>query len=456
MAITSRVTKLISSPMTKRNPRPRKYASQAERQAAYRARNVMLEFRAEPKTADNISKIADTLGYPRSDVLLSMVKFARTNHDWARFGLTHKTIPTYKENPMHKITIYSLQAKYLIRDAERIEKYAQESSKAWIIAGQYDRYGEEMNKARLLRQAAGTKSALLKKEILSNAGFIVKSKKNLLNQNPTMKPASPAQLAARKRFAEMARSGAFKKATKRKANPNESGMRYQIFKSNGPLDSEYKTLSQMQSALDEIDRKPSGRYYGYDKAFGRTYHSFAHNQPSAVMKNNPMHKYTVLHRGTANVAGEVTASGPQAAKQKVAEKLGIPTLAYLVAKKTNPAKKTVSQKISQLRHEGYPQRQAVAVALSEQRAGKLKRNPAKTQDIYFVSIMNQDGLEYGVDRRTPVTYTFSAKEPKKAYRSFGLPFNVTSNPKFQEFAKRNKTIVASLNEIVEMMQGFAK
>jgi len=46
--------------------------------------------------------------------------------------------------------------------------------------------------------------------------------------------------------------------------------------------------------------------------------------------------------------------------------------------KRNPAKKTVSQKISQLRHEGYPQRQAVAVALSEQRAGKVKRNPMMT------------------------------------------------------------------------------
>ena len=204
------------------------------------------------------------------------------------------------------------------------------------------------------------------------------------SSNPTK--ASPAQLAARKRFAEMARSGAFKKkATKRKANPSETGMRYQIFKSNGPLDSEYRTLAQMQSALDEIDRKPSGRYYGYDKAFGRTYHSFAHNTPGAVVKNNPMHKYTVLHRGTANVAGQVTASGPQAAKQKVAEKLGIPTLAYLVAKKTNPTKKTVSQKISQLRHEGYPQRQAVAVALSEQRAGKVKRNPMGEIQAYAIT-----------------------------------------------------------------------
>jgi hypothetical protein len=46
---------------------------------------------------------------------------------------------------------------------------------------------------------------------------------------------------------------------------------------------------------------------------------------------------------------------------------------------SNPAKKTVSQKISQLVHEGYPQKQAVAVALNEQRAGKVKRNPAKVK-----------------------------------------------------------------------------
>jgi hypothetical protein len=44
--------------------------------------------------------------------------------------------------------------------------------------------------------------------------------------------------------------------------------------------------------------------------------------------------------------------------------------------KRNPAKKTVSQKISQLTREGYPQKQAVAIALSEQRAGKVKRNPS--------------------------------------------------------------------------------
>lgn len=50
----------------------------------------------------------------------------------------------------------------------------------------------------------------------------------------------------------------------------------------------------------------------------------------------------------------------------------------------NPRKKTVSQKISQLVHEGYPQRQAVAVALNEQRAGKVKRNPAKKKPVRMV------------------------------------------------------------------------
>ncbi len=52
-------------------------------------------------------------------------------------------------------------------------------------------------------------------------------------------------------------------------------------------------------------------------------------------------------------------------------------------RKTNTRKKTVSQKISQLTHEGYPQKQAVAVALSEQRAGKVKRNPIKGEQHLF-------------------------------------------------------------------------
>ena len=172
--------------MTKQNPRPRKYASDAERQAAYRSRAAEVCVRLEPKTMATLDSIADEIGFSRNELMQSMVKFGLTNRDWRNEGLTaHKRLPRYQENPM------------------------------------------------------------------------------------ATKPPSAAQLAARARFAEMARSGS-------------------------------------------LNRKRQ-----------------------------------------------------IAAKKKAAA----------AAPKSNPRKKTVSQKISQLVHEGYPQRQAVAVALNEQRTGKVKRNP---------------------------------------------------------------------------------
>jgi hypothetical protein len=64
----------------------------------------------------------------------------------------------------------------------------------------------------------------------------------------------------------------------------------------------------------------------------------------------------------------------------------------IAAKKraANPVKKTVSQKISQLVNEGYPQKQAVAVALNEQRAGKVKRNPANATTIEAYAVICKD------------------------------------------------------------------
>ena len=83
----------VSSPLTKQNPRPRKYATASDRQAAYRARAPEVCFRAEAKTVETLDNIADTLDQSRADLLLSMTKFALANHDWARFGLTHKPLP---------------------------------------------------------------------------------------------------------------------------------------------------------------------------------------------------------------------------------------------------------------------------------------------------------------------------------------------------------------------------
>jgi hypothetical protein len=73
-------------------------------------------------------------------------------------------------------------------------------------------------------------------------------------------------------------------------------------------------------------------------------------------------------------------------------------------RKANPAKKTVSQKISQLRHEGYPQRQAVAVALSEQRTGKVKRNPMMKEAISRLP----SNFKYGVQTKATENWGLQA------------------------------------------------
>jgi hypothetical protein len=161
-----------------------------------------------------------------------------------------------------------------------------------------------------------------------NEGLTAHKRLPRYQENPDMatKPPSPAQLAARERFAEMARSGSLNRkrqiaAKKRAANPApkhktlQHGIDYAI----------KQFADSMQHWMDEG--------YTFDEAFERV--------------------------------SESSTLGPASIKKALA------MLGYA----TNPRKKTVSQKISQLVHEGYPQRQAVAIALNEQRAGKVKRNP---------------------------------------------------------------------------------
>ena len=187
--------------------------------------------------------------------------------------------------------------------------------------------------------------------------------------NPTK--ASPAQLAARKRFAEMARSGAFKKkATKRKVNPGTSDATLANW-----LDKIASGITFNESKLKEALQHPG--ITAEDKVTIK-----------AAIKGAP-YSHTDLHQAAINIRQ----MGKRAAKAYSELPPNLQELADKIRAKKNPAKKTVSQKVSQLVHEGYPQRQAIAVALSEQRAGKVKRNPrsAKPKKYYQVSIM-QEGL----------------------------------------------------------------
>jgi hypothetical protein len=72
-------------------------------------------------------------------------------------------------------TIYTVKPEHLIRDAEQIERNANESLTAWILLGQSDRYSAAMKTARALRSAAAERSVAVRREILRNSGFIVKT-----------------------------------------------------------------------------------------------------------------------------------------------------------------------------------------------------------------------------------------------------------------------------------------
>ena len=70
-------------------------------------------------------------------------------------------------------TIYTVKTEHLIREAEQVERDANQSLRAWIILGQSDKYGTAMKTVRALRAAAAEDNLHIRREILRNAGFVV-------------------------------------------------------------------------------------------------------------------------------------------------------------------------------------------------------------------------------------------------------------------------------------------
>ena len=73
--------------MARTNPRPKLYASAAERQAAYRERFATIEVRLDPTTVDTLTRIAQTLDVPRVAVIEQVIKHGLLNRDWFKLGL---------------------------------------------------------------------------------------------------------------------------------------------------------------------------------------------------------------------------------------------------------------------------------------------------------------------------------------------------------------------------------
>jgi hypothetical protein len=73
--------------------RPRKYATAAEKQAAFRERYAVKTFRIERETGETIAKIGEAFDASESEVIASLVKYALLNRDWFKLGLFGKRLP---------------------------------------------------------------------------------------------------------------------------------------------------------------------------------------------------------------------------------------------------------------------------------------------------------------------------------------------------------------------------
>jgi hypothetical protein len=188
-----------------------------------------------------------------------------------------------------------------------------------------------------------------------NEGLTAHKRLPRYEENPmATKPPSPAQLAARARFAEMARSGSLNRKRQIAAKQNAG-----VKRKTNPTSESYAGEFSMT-----VNEKTTHRWFAHTSNQWAKSHGFDYELVSNAVKHGAPVKFT---KTRAIVAVDEAEDG-----SPVTEKWEIRNLVFY---RKNPAKKTVSQKISQLVHEGYPQRQAVAVALNEQRAGKVKRNP---------------------------------------------------------------------------------
>jgi len=90
--VTGNVTDMVTR---QHNPggRPKKYASSAERQAAYRARWPVIEVRLPPQQAKTLDKLAKYFDVPRTEVAYSLINFALLNRTWFIEGLFGKSLP---------------------------------------------------------------------------------------------------------------------------------------------------------------------------------------------------------------------------------------------------------------------------------------------------------------------------------------------------------------------------
>ncbi|MGY8531922.1 hypothetical protein [Paracidovorax citrulli] len=75
-----------------RRGRPRKYASDADRKAAYRAGKARIDYTDKPEIKATISRLASQFEVGENEVLQELVRFALCNRDWSRMGFAARRV----------------------------------------------------------------------------------------------------------------------------------------------------------------------------------------------------------------------------------------------------------------------------------------------------------------------------------------------------------------------------
>jgi hypothetical protein len=143
--------------------------------------------------------------------------------------------------------------------------------------------------------------------------------------------------------------------------------------------------------------------------------------------------------------------------------LGLPFVETKIIK-TFANQKALLDAVEELNQESGAQRKRnpTATRAPARPRTKLISNGRKTnpspKDVFFVNVIDDGGFIYGMDDRTPVTFRFSNRELTRGiYRSFALPYAVTSNPAFQAYAKSlpQGLTVMSLAQLKNKLRDFA-
>jgi hypothetical protein len=152
--------------------------------------------------------------------------------------------------------------------------------------------------------------------------------------------------------------------------PKENPMKTEILERAKLPDGTRVRLQKRGNAYDVITNSTGITWRYLEKAVSEERARNAFNLYTMQRKKNPIKTTQAKRKPTP---------AQLAARERFAEMAR--SGAFKKKAKRNPAKKTVSQKISQLTREGYSQRQAVAIALNEERAGKVKRNPRASNPV---------------------------------------------------------------------------